>query len=181
MTLASFSLFVLVIHAILLDTTFNLTCNYWTYHSIHAQKPLDCTHAHKTKKYEWLVCDLETSGPPTSFLALEISALGHYSPKFTSCLHCLLPIIAKSDFKHLLDKLAKLITAASIFKIFLSRRAGQLSVCPSHFWTVINLFIPLLYIYIYIFSFFCFPFPPALCQAIDYIIYGQWSPLTYSL
>ena len=60
----------------------------------NAQESLDRAHAHKTKKYERLVSNLETSGHPTSFLALEIGTLGHYSPKFTSCLHRLLPVIA---------------------------------------------------------------------------------------
>ena len=69
----------------------------------------------------YLVCDLEFRGHPTSFVALMIGALGHYSPKLISLFHHLLHIykIANSDFKLLLDKLAKLVIAA-FYKIFLS-------------------------------------------------------------
>ena len=75
----------------------------------------------KTKKYEVLVSDLEHRGYSTSFLALEIGALGHYSTKTISLFYRLFPMITKSVIKSFLDQTAELAIAAS-YKLFMSRR-----------------------------------------------------------
>ena len=90
----------------------------------NTQESFNRAHILKTKKYEVLVSNLEHSGYSTSFLALEIGALGHYSTKTISLFCRLFPMITKSAIKSSLDQTAKLAIAAS-YKLFLSRRESS--------------------------------------------------------
>ena len=88
----------------------------------NTQESLDCGQALKTKEPEGIACDLKTRGNPKLFLLWRLVLWVTILQNLSQFFHHLLPTIAKSDLKLLLDKLAKLVNAVA-YKIFSRRKS----------------------------------------------------------